>query len=307
MIDKPDQRRLMEQYLFGELSADARAEFEGAYLRDNDIFQQLVSVENEMIDRYVLDELSAPEKKSFDRSLLSNPARREMVETARALLNYCAAAESAMPVSSPEPKKEWWRPSRKFHIWGAQFGVAAVLLLAITGICWLALTNRRLTNELEELRRGKKIAAQEKQALREKVESLHADLEQRDKSLQQIAESPPYDRGTVFLTLGPGLSRGSDEMASLIIPARASLVSLHMIIGRDPHPHYNVSVTTPDGRLVWNRGNIKGQPTYDRNNEIAVTLPSLLLQEGDYVVRVSVGNTDVGQDLAGYVFHVIRR
>jgi hypothetical protein len=174
-------------------------------------------------------------------------------------------------------------------------------------MCWLALTNQRLANELEELQRGKEIAVQENQALRERVESLRADLEQRDRSLQQIAELPPYDRGTVSLALQPGLSRGSNEMPSLVIPARASLVSLHMILGRDPHLHYNVSVTTPDGRLVWNRGSIKSQPTHDRNNEIAITLPSRLLQEGDYVVRVSAGNTDVGQDLAGYVFHVIRR
>jgi len=307
MIDKSDQGRLLEQYLFGELSANARAEFEDAYLKDSDIFQELVSLENEMIDRYVLGELPASEKERFDRSLLSNSARREMVETAKALLSYSAAAKSAMQISSPESKREWWRPSREFPIWGAQFGVAAVLLIAITSICWLALTNRRLANELEEFRREKEMVVQEKQALREKVESLDADLEQRDRSLQQIAELPPYDRGAVFLTLGPGLSRGSDEMPSLVIPARASLVSLHMIIGRDPHPHYNVSVTTPDGRLVWNRGNIKGPPTYDRNKEIAVTLPSRLLQEGDYVVRVSADSADPSEDLAGYTFHVIRR
>ncbi|HEY5028613.1 MAG TPA: hypothetical protein VIK39_09415 [Candidatus Angelobacter sp.] len=307
MIGKAGQKRLMVQYLFGELSASERAEVEDSYLKDGDVFQELVSLENEIVDRYVLDKLSAPERQRFERSFLTNPARREMVQTAKSLLSYSAAAENAMLLSTPEPRREWWRLSREFRIWGAQFGAAAAFLIVIAGMFWLLLINRRLADELENLQGKEAAAVQDRRALQEQVQSLRADLSQRDSAIRQIVQSPAYDRNTISFTLGRGLSRGSSQMGNLVIPAHASSVSLHMIIGRDPHPHYNVSVTTPDGRSVWSRGNVKGQPTYDRNKEIAVALPSRLLQEGDYVVRVSAGNTDAGQDLAGYAFHVIRR
>jgi hypothetical protein len=45
----------------------------------------------------------------------------------------------------------------------------------------------------------------------------------------------------------------------------------------------------------------------DGNKEIVVKLPSRLLRNGDYVVRVSVGHEDPLHVLAGYSFHVIRR
>jgi anti-sigma factor RsiW len=93
MIDKASQRRLMVQYLFGELSADERAEIEDAYLNDDDAFQELVALEIEMVDRYVRGELSVPERENFERSLVSNPARCEAVKTARSLLAYSAAPE----------------------------------------------------------------------------------------------------------------------------------------------------------------------------------------------------------------------
>lgn len=306
MTDKADQKRLMLEYLFGELPADKRSGFEGTYLKDSDVFQELVSLENEIVDLYVLDKLSVPERQRFERSLLTNPTRREMVQTAKSLLSYSASAESEMLLSAPGLTKAWWRTVRDFRIWRAHFGVAVAFLIVIAGAFSLLLINRSLVNELEKVRSEEASAVQERNALQKQVQSLRADLSRRDHDVQQIAELPSYDRGTASFTLDPGLSRGNSELANLVIPAHASSVRLRMILALDPHSSSNVSVETSDGTVVWSQASIKGRPTSDRNEEIAVTLPSRVLKEGDYVARVKMrGNA--GQDLAGYAFHVVRR
>jgi anti-sigma-K factor RskA len=305
-MDKADQKRLMLEYLFGELPADECAEFEDAYLKDGDVFQEVVSLENEIVDRYVLNKLSVPERQRFERSLLTNPARREMVQTARSLLSYSASAESEMLLSTSVPTKAWWRTVRDFRIWRAQFGVAVAFLIVIAGTFSLVLINRKLANELEKVRSEEATTVQERNALQEQVQSLRADLSRRDHDVQQIAELPSYDRDTVSFTLAPGLSRGNSELANLVIPAYASSVKLRMIVGLDPHTSCNVSVETPDGTVVWSIANIKGRPTSDRNEEITVPLPSRVLKEGDYVARVKI-RSNANQDLAGYAFHVVRR
>lgn len=300
MLDKTDQKRRMVQYLFGELSADERAEFEDSYLKDSEVFQELVALENEMIDRYVLGELPQPERQRFEHSFLSNPARRDMVETARSLLAYSAASENAMQPETPERATVPWH-----RTWGFQFAAAAVFLLLMGGTFWLALTNRRLGNELENLRREQVTAVQDKQALQQQVDSLRAQLEQRDAAIQQMAQLQDHD--TVSFNLGPGVSRGNGDLVNLVVPPQVSSVSLHMILEHDSHSHYGVSLRTADGRLIWRKDNVQGQSPSGQNKDMTITLPSRLLQTGDYVVRVSAGNEDPLHTLAGYSFHVSKR
>lgn len=299
MLNKTDQKRRMVQYLFGELSADERAEFEDSYLKDSQVFQELVALENEMIDRYVLGELPQPERQRFEHSFTNNPARREMVETARSLLAYSAASENAMQPETPERATVPWH-----RTWGFQFAAAAVFLVMISSIFWLVLANRRLENELENLRREQAATAEDRLALKQQLDSLRAQLEQRDAAIQQMAQLQDHD--TVSFNLGPGVSRGNGELPNFIVPAHVSSVSLHMILEHDSHSRYVLSVRTADGRLIWRKDNVEGKSTRGQNKEITVTLPSRLLKTGDYVVRISAGNEDPLHALAGYSFHVAR-
>ncbi|HEY6252680.1 MAG TPA: hypothetical protein VI685_22210 [Candidatus Angelobacter sp.] len=301
MIDKAAQRPLMLRYLLGELPPDECAQFEDTYLKDSDVFQEVVALENELIDQYVLGELIPAERERFERSLPGKPARREAVETARTLLSYSAASEGATLSRTPESVQ-----GRRAS-WGVQVAAAAVFIAMIGGISWLAFTNHRLQNELIELQRRQSVSASDKQTLQRQIENLRADLQQRDTAIQQMAQLPPPDRDTVSLSLGPGMSRANGELPSLVIPASAAYVALYMVLEADSHRRYSVSVKTVDGDLVWRKNNIEGRSVSGSNKEIVVKMPSRLLQIGDYVVRVSAGSENVSQDLAGYSFHVTRR
>src|SRR5581483_3849889 len=111
MLDKADQKRLMVQYLYGELPSEEAAEFEDSYLKDTAVFHELVALENEMVDRYVLGEIAGDEQEKFERAFLADPSRRQTVEIARSLLTYSAAEENVLSRMSPPVGKTDYRSS----------------------------------------------------------------------------------------------------------------------------------------------------------------------------------------------------
>lgn len=304
MTDKADQQARMLQYLLGALPSSERAELEAEYLTDTDLFHDLVALENELIDRYILGELSRAEQEKFEHAFLSDPARRQTVEIARSLLAYSAAGENVLSRTSPLVGESGHR-SGIFRGWGVQVVGAAVFLVMTCGILWLVLNNHRLERELATLRQEHATATQATQALQQQVASLLADLQQRDSAIRQMAQL--HDHDTASFSLGPGLIRGGNEAARLVIPARVSYVSLRVVIEDDSHARYSLSLRTVEGGLVWRSDDLRGRPIHDGNKEIVVTLPRSLLQNGDYVVRVSAGADDPLHALAGYSFHVTRR
>src|SRR5690349_19219423 len=81
-------RSMMIRYLLGQLSAGERAELEERYFADDELFNELVSLENEIIDFYVQGKLSKDQRQQFESYFLANPERREKVRFAKSLLNY---------------------------------------------------------------------------------------------------------------------------------------------------------------------------------------------------------------------------
>jgi len=305
MIDKAEQHRLMTRYLFGEVSEEERAEFEDKYLKDSEVFQELIGLENEIIDRYVLGELPQPERERFERSFLTHPERRETVEIARSLLAHSASAENVSSHVDSHFRGERLAFTSKPAAWRMQVAAAAVFLFMTAGIFVLLMVNRRLGNEVERLRTEQAGTAHDREALQRQVESLQADLQKRDTAIQQLAELQ-NDRNMVSFTLGGELPRGNNELTKLIIPTGVSSVSLHLTMARDPHSHYNLSVKTAGGNLVWRGQNIQSRIIDSGSQEIALVLPAHLFHNGDYVIRVTTGREDVFDNVAGFTFRVVK-
>jgi hypothetical protein len=297
MMDQANQKRLMVQYLYGELSPDERAGLEDLYLQDSGVFQELVALEYEIVDQYILGELSQGERKRFESSFLANPARRDAVDTARSLLAYSAAVESTLSSQSFELRGKARNSSRVTQI-------AAALLLVMVGLTsWLIVSNRRMASSLERLRREQAAAIQNSKALQQQIDSLRADLQQRETTINADSQLP---NDIAVVSLGPGISRGAGEPVTLVIPDRSVYVLLRVVMTASCS-HCNLSVRTVEGDLIWKTNNIHGISTFDNAQEIAVSLPSRLLRNGDYVLRITAGREDLPHMLVGYSFRVIRR
>ena len=79
---------LIRRYLLGRLSEDELDQLEERMMADNEFFDRVLLAEDEMIEDYVHDELSASDRGGFEASFLSTPEGRQQVAFAKALSKY---------------------------------------------------------------------------------------------------------------------------------------------------------------------------------------------------------------------------
>jgi len=77
------KNEVIKQYLLNALSEADRAQFEMLYFEDDDLFQRLCEVEEELITDYVYERLTDSERRLFDEHYCVTPERRKRIEMAR--------------------------------------------------------------------------------------------------------------------------------------------------------------------------------------------------------------------------------
>jgi hypothetical protein len=134
MSTEPDEQYFeLRAYLLGKCKEETEKEkIEERLMLDEDYFQQLLLQEDELIEDYIDDELSADERKRFESHFLIPVERREKVKVARLLKSY--PGENAEPIVEPAgentARKKWSEFWRNFL---SPLPVA-VLILAVFGV-----------------------------------------------------------------------------------------------------------------------------------------------------------------------------
>src|SRR5437868_12657887 len=90
--------KTIRQYLLGELAEAEMSRFEEQLMTDDELFEMLLVVEDELIDERAAGELTAEEQARFDSYFLTTPTRRERLGLARTLHDY-----AVRHVSEPKP------------------------------------------------------------------------------------------------------------------------------------------------------------------------------------------------------------
>jgi tetratricopeptide (TPR) repeat protein len=153
--------KTIRQYLLGELDEAEMVRFEERLMTDDELFEMLRVVEDELIDEAAARELSADEQARFDRNFLATPDRRARLELSLALHDYVAADPTAVAASKktndpvvvdfPPPKQEsqgtGW-PLRRLY-WG--LAAAAVILIAIGLGWWIFIPTSDVSKGLQAL------------------------------------------------------------------------------------------------------------------------------------------------------------
>jgi hypothetical protein len=318
---------LIARYLLGELSEEQQLAVEDRAFADKKYLASITAVENDLIDEYVRNELSASDRQRFEKQFLASAERRKRVEFARALAGVIA--EEAVPKKTVvHEAKSWsWRDSLYAFINGfyplAQLAFAVAAPLLLVGAAWLFTETMRLRRELTQLQAEKQSQQNLQQALeleRRHNEELNARLdqekrqrEQTDESLRELSETGdamnPAPRPVIAsLTLLPGLSRGGDDKPSLVLTEDARLVRLQIGIDpEEPYKKFAVELLTLSGRQVWTRENLSARSRRG-TRAIGLTLPATALKAGEYELRLR-GVTDSGglEDVGFYYFNVKKR
>jgi cell division protein FtsB len=172
----------MIRYLLGDVPEDEQIRIEERFFTDDEYFEQLLALEDDLIDDYVNGELTDRERKQFEEYFLASPTRRQRVEFAKTFMragSLPALAEIAMPGEArPEPVP-WWRTVMVF--WRAQsllrrFALAASVVLVLGG-SWLIVDTMRLRNQVEQLQAERGESQRREQELLQQIAGLSQESE----------------------------------------------------------------------------------------------------------------------------------
>lgn len=105
MTEQHNDSKRITAYLLGELSEREQEQLEARYFADDALFEQLLAIEDELIDRYAHGEMAGTERLRLERHFMKSPARRKRVRFAEALLRRL----SPLAADVHRQRLSWWR------------------------------------------------------------------------------------------------------------------------------------------------------------------------------------------------------
>jgi hypothetical protein len=286
--------------------------------------EEFAIAEDELIDAYVRNELSADERKLIEKVLRNSPRLAERVRFANMLAK--AAVDSVQP--NPKPIiPPWWKLFIGFVERPAfRTALAACVVIVLVGGAavlagWIKLRNesQRVETEraaLEQRRqelekttteqqsRSNQLSA-ELQMEKEKREHDQKKIEELQRALNQTEQPGSLTTPSTFATilLFSGLTRGESGGNELIVSPGTVTVKLNLVLDSDEYPSYKVIIRNAQ-TIAAQRAGLK--PRRSRSNQIiTVQIPAKLLTPGDYTVRLSgVSSSGAIEPVADYAFRV---
>lgn len=303
-----DEKRLIS-YLLGELSEDEQEQIEVGYFADQEQFQQLIVVEDELIDAYVREQLSPAEKQQFESYFLRSTERRERVEFARAWLRFIEkkslnTIKPAVITTSRAPARNGWLVA------------AAVLIVMLAGGIWLSGEMARLRGQLQESEQARGKLEQQQTTLAQQVTEQQTRNDQLTQELQnarngqqnpdrnpEIGKPTPVPSIASFI-LKPIVVRGSGTTNRLALPANTEWVRLQVTLGEGVYPDYRATITNVPGVELWRQSGLKAQGKGTAKT-ITVKLPVDVFTESDLILTISgIGANGEVAELADYPFAI---
>lgn len=136
-MKKSDEKAVIRKYLLGNLSDEIkRREIEKRSLADDSFDEELSIAEDELIEDYLDEALSADERERFTRFFLLSRQRREKLELIQNLRKYARKSVPQPAVQPSEEKKRFFGWQRLFSSPAFRFAVLALFVFALGFVVW---------------------------------------------------------------------------------------------------------------------------------------------------------------------------
>ena len=262
------------KYLLGGLRGKEKASLELQYFQDDDRFEYLRAIEDELIDRYLRGDLSTRDHRRFEIHFLASPLRRERVQSAKALMETVA----------PAPIK-----SRPGNFWGIYWKALAwsfgcLMLLLATSLSWVIWKDIGLHNQLA-------------------VAELALEHREHDMPSSVVPRSEPL---AISFVLAP-VQRDLGNPNRLIVPAEAQILNFWVDVRASGQSPYRAVFRTPDGDQVGTSTDITVRPS-QTGISAAIRIPGAVFSPGTYILTLQGSRPGSGfQDVKSYSFTIVRR
>lgn len=264
----------IREYLLGQSTSEDSVRVEERLWEDDDVYQELLIVEDELVDQYLAGLLTNEERESFENHFAASPDRREKLRFARNLKKYVSRVEADRASVADDPHivsdrnaaPVPVRPRKKLWIWpnpnpipSYALAAAVVIAVALAGIMIFRPWN-----------------------------------------------APPHTGKALAVELVPGLSRGEGGIEQITVPADTETVQLQLRASNiSAYQTYRAILQTADGREISRYDDLKPDPA--SSDRIICPIPAALLKPGNYSLKLS-GLTQQGEyeDIARYYLRVNR-
>ncbi len=305
----------IRQYLLGKLSEEQQDRFEEQYFADDNLFQEIQVLRDELIDDYLKGELSGQERRLFESHFLASPSHRQKVEFARAFAQTLSDTYDGERVPTRTQERSWWQSL--FDLLGGNsrtFALAAATVLVAIGGMWLMFATQNRVNQAVPEQIAQVQTAEPSPDTGSRPPSDTPREQAQDKNRQELytpeppAPQPEPKRAqqVVSFALAANLVR-DDATKKLIVPQTAGTVELQLPLEGDDYKSYRAVLGTVEGKQVLNQAALKPQKSAS-GNAIVLRVPAKLLGDNDYILRLSGGDAEGGfEDISKYYFRVVRR
>jgi hypothetical protein len=314
------REQTIQRYLLGELTESEQAALEQEYFNDQQLFEQIVEVENDLVDKYARGLLSTPTHDRFRDYYLDHAQRRaraRFAEALRAKLDEARDVEVATSTST-----ETWL-ERLFKVllgprlaWA--FSIAVLLFAVLAG--WFFIETRRLRQELartesERVARESRERELQQQVTNEQLraEKLSQELERLRMQPEAASPSPSSEDklastfATLILTIGGTRSTDGGSPSVLHIPARTEQVRLQLNLRENNYSRYQAVLQSAGGNTIFTSRQLTAVNKKTGAN-LALVVPARIFPAGDYILTLrGVSKTGEVEDVSKSLFRVEKR
>ena len=291
----------LTRYLLGEMSEEEQTEFEMRYFGDAQLFGELCAWRNNLIDRYVSNQLSPSMRHRFEAGIDKSWAINERIRFAETLQGEIDV-RSAGVGSQRRPRFAGTRVS--LRAWTSRFGqlafVAAILLIVL-GVGWLMIRSRR-QGPVDGSDAG---VGSSSSTLSDKSENdpnqARPDLTKSPSSSQTLTSDNSNSILTVPLTSDLA-GTASDVRADVLVPPNIVMVKLVLIVDPPQDADYSAVVATSKDAEVFKAGSLRAQAN-ETGNAVELFVPANRLPDGDYIIHLS-GVTTNNQTISAGNYHL---
>src|SRR5262245_44572315 len=187
MKGEADNEKLLIRYLLGNLPEEQRLQAEGEFLSDDQRYERLLALENELFYDYAQNKLSPGEREQFEKRFLSSVRNRKRAMIASALAHKMSESspvettEKGIAVREP---RHFWQSLKSYIV--AQSAAMRVSLSALAivslALIWLVIGIVGLRNEFNQLQAQR--AVQEDQ-LRQQAKQYRARADELNLRLER--------------------------------------------------------------------------------------------------------------------------
>jgi anti-sigma factor RsiW len=323
MREENDNEELLTRYLLDSLTEEKRLQVEASFLGDDQQYERLLAIEDELFYDYAQGKLSPGERQRFEERFLASEENRKRAMMASALVSKMSEVkrtETPEPALADREKRSGWQ-SLKFYFRGQsiamRFSLATLALLLLISL-GLIFRTVRLRNEYDRFRTERlaqeNLLQRQAQAERARADELNLKLKREldentilKRELDEIQSQSGQQRlpSALSLILAPSFTRDRDTgMKKLKIPPGIRQLNFQLNLrGEAEYKLYQAIILTADGAEKWSQDRLPAKQTGSVKT-VVLSLPSSLLTDGDYELRLKGYASDGTLEETGNYYYI---